>query len=289
MIKPRRSSLIATIHLPTGEHNHVSEIRVVSVMEKDDINPMNKYIKNSSKGFSLIEMIGVLAIIGILASVVAPKVFDAIRDGKITAAVSVLQTIKSSCTDYARKYNVFPTDGTKAPVTGYVRPYGPGGSGLAAGLTNIGDILISEGMLERLSLPIGPAGSAGYSNAKVTVTPVAGDKGTLANDGLNYPVLVCKAYSSLSNQDRLFSGAQNTTRVIFMLVPGLTILEAAGLKTKVDGPFNETISGPSDLVTKALDDGGTGAMVEAVNRGNCRIVQNTDSSTYDCFIYVAHD
>ena len=289
MIKPRRSSLIAAIHPPTEEHNHVSEIRVVSVMGKDHTNPMKTYIKNSSKGFSLIEMIGVLAIIGILASVVAPKVFDAIRDGKITAAVSVLQTIKSSCTDYARKYNVFPTDGTKAPVTGYVRPYGPGGSGLAAGDTNIGDILISEGMLERLSLPIGPAGSAAYSNTAVTVNPVAGDKGTLANAGLDYPVLVCKAYSSLSNQDRLFSGAQNTTRVIFMLVPGLTILEAAGLKTKVDGPFNETISGPSDLVTKALDDGGTGAMVEAVNRGNCRIVQNADGSTYDCFIYVAHD
>ena len=74
-----------------------------------------------------------------------------------------------------------------------------------------------------------------------------------------------------------------------MLVPGLTILEAAGLKTKVDGPFNETISGPSDLVKKAVEGGGEGAMVEAVNRGNCRIVQNADDSTYDCFIYVAHD
>ena len=285
MIKPHRSSLIAAIHPPTEEHNHVSEIRVVSVMGKDHTNPMKTYIKNSSKGFSLIEMIGVLAII-----VVAPKVFDAIRDGKITAAVSVLQTIKSSCTDYARKYNVFPTDGTKSPVTGYVRPYGPGGGELDKSVTNIGDILISEGMLERLSLPIGPAGLAAYSNTAVTVTPVTGAQGTLANGSLDYPVLVCKTYSSLSNQDRLFSGAQNTTRVIFMLVPGLTILEAAGLKTKVDGPFNETISGPSDLVTKAVEGGGTGAMVEAVNRGNCRIVGSTVSpGTYDCFIYVAHD
>ena len=75
-----------------------------------------------------------------------------------------------------------------------------------------------------------------------------------------------------------------------MLVPGLTILEAAGLKTKVDGPFNETISGPADLVTQATTAGGTGAMIEAVNRGNCRIVPSTVSAgTYDCFIYVAHD
>ena len=71
---------------------------------------------STSKGFSLIVMIGVLAIIGILASVVAPKVFDAIRDAKITGAVGVLQTIKSSCTDYARKYNLFPEDGTKPAI-----------------------------------------------------------------------------------------------------------------------------------------------------------------------------
>ena len=79
---------------------------------------------STSKGFSLIEMIGVLAIIGILASVVAPKVFDAIRDAKITGAVGIIQTIKSSCTDYARKYNNFPLDGNKAPVQPYTRPYG---------------------------------------------------------------------------------------------------------------------------------------------------------------------
>ena len=290
MIKPRRSSLIATIHLPTGEHNHVSEIRVVSVMEKDDINPMNKYIKNSSKGFSLIEMIGVLAIIGILASVVAPKVFDAIRDGKITAAVAVLQTIKSSCTDYARKYNVFPTDGSKAPVQPYTRPYGDGLAVTAATTANLGDILISEGMLEKLNLPIGPSGETVYATGGITLASTgAADTKPANTGGLNYPILLCRSYSSLGNETRLFSGAQNSTRVIFLLIPGLTTLEAAGLKTKVDGPFNETISGPADLIQQALAGTAEGAVAEAVNRGNCLIVQNADGATFDCFIYVAHD
>ena len=121
---------------------------------------MKHTIKNSSKGFSLIEMIGVLAIIGILASVVAPKVFDAIRDAKITGAVAVLQTIKSSCTDYARKYNLFPEDGVKQPPADYERPYGDGaGPGLTAEATTFGDLLIGEGILEKLVLPIGPAGT----------------------------------------------------------------------------------------------------------------------------------
>lgn len=290
MIKPRRSSLIATIHLSRGEHNHVSEIRVVSVMGKDHTNPMKTYIKNSSKGFSLIEMIGVLAIIGILASVVAPKVFDAIRDGKITAAVAVLQTIKSSCTDYARKYNVFPTDGTKAPVQPYIRPYGDGATITAAATANVGDILISEGMLEKLNLPIGPSGATAYATTAITLaaTGAAGTKPANAG-GLDYPVILCRPYSSLSNDTRLFSGAQNSTRVIFLLIPGLTTLEAAGLKTKVDGPFNETISGPADLISQSLNGTAAGAVAEAVNRGNCLIVQNADGATFDCFIYVAHD
>jgi len=128
---------------------------------------MKHTIKNSSKGFSLIEMIGVLAIIGILASVVAPKVFDAIRDAKITGAVGVLQTIKSSCTDYARKYNLFPEDGTKGPITPYQRPYGDGATDPAAGVTNFGDLLISEWILETLFLPIVTSGTIGYNHTLI--------------------------------------------------------------------------------------------------------------------------
>lgn len=261
-----------------------------SVFLRCDFAPMKQHIKNSSKGFSLIEMIGVLAIIGILASVVAPKVFDAIRDGKITAAVSVLQTIKSSCTDYARKYNIFPTDDSKAPVQPYNRPYGDGAALTAAANTTIGDILISEGMLEKLVLPIGPNGNTAYNNGSITLpaTGVAGTKPVNAGS-LNYPMVFCRNYSSLANDTRLFSGAQNSTRVVFLLIPGLTTLEAAGMKTKIDGPFNETISGPADLIQQALNSTGTGAIAEAVNRGNCLITQNPDGATYDAWLYVAHD
>jgi len=250
---------------------------------------MKQHIKNSSKGFSLIEMIGVLAIIGILASVVAPKVFDAIRDGKITAAVSVLQTIKSSCTDYARKYNIFPVDDSKAPVQPYTRPYGDAAAITAAANSTLGDILISEGMLEKLVLPIGPNGGTAYNLGSVTVpAPTTAAKPVNAG-ALDYPIVLCRTYSSLDNTTRLFTGAQNSTRVVFLLIPGLTTLEAAGLKTKIDGPFNETIAGPADLIQQALNTTATGAIAEAVNRGNCLITQNPDGTTFDAWLYVAHD
>ena len=244
---------------------------------------------NSSKAFSLIEMIGVLAIIGILASVVAPKVFDAIRDAKITGAVGVLQTVKSSATDYARKYNNLPIDGNKAPGGTFTRPYGDG-LAVTTNTATFGDLLIFEGILDKLVVPIGPNLNATYSTASVTLNPVGAAGAKPVNTNLNYPMVLCRTYGSLLESTRLFSSAQNSTRVVFMVIPGLTTLEAAGLKTKIDGPFNDTIVGPSDLVTKVLTQAGTGSVKESVNRGNCLLSSNTvTSGTFDAFLYVAHE
>ena len=246
---------------------------------------------STSKGFSLIEMIGVLAIIGILASVVAPKVFDAIRDAKITGAVGVLQTIKSSAVDYARKYNNLPTDGNKVPGdTSFARPYGDSATITAANST-LGDLLIYEGILDKLVAPIGPNGNVAYTTAGVTLasTGVAGAK-PVNTGAVDYPMVLCRSYGSLTEPTRLFSSAQNSTRVVFMLIPGLTTLEAAGLKTKIDGPFNETILGPADLATKTVAGTGTGAVEESVNRGNCLLTTSTlATGGYDAWCYVAHE
>ena len=248
---------------------------------------------STSKGFSLIEMIGVLAIIGILASVVAPKVFDAIRDAKITAAVAVLQTIKSSCTDYARKYNLFPEDGTKAPPVSYDRTFGDGATAPVAEASSVfADLLIGEGLLEKLVLPIGPAGTTAWAQNLVTINPPAdptGDaEGTFtSSDDLDYPVVICRAYKSLSSKSRLFTASQNSTRIVLLVIPQLTTLEAAGIKTKIDGPFDEEVKDVSNLVALTVSGDATGRSKEAINRGNCRLKEDTKG--YTAFLYVAHE
>jgi prepilin-type N-terminal cleavage/methylation domain-containing protein len=250
---------------------------------------------NSSKAFSLIEMIGVLAIIGILASVVAPKVFDAIRDAKITGAMAVLQTIKSACTDYARKYNLFPEDGTKPPPTSYDRTFGDGAAAPVAEASSMfADLLIGEGLLEKLVLPVGPAGQIAWSTDLVTVaspTVPNGDvEGTFAaSDTLDYPVIVCRAYKSLSSKSRMFTAAQNSTRIIMLVIPELTTLEAAGIKTKADGPFDEEVTDAVSLITTTIAGSATGRSKEAINRGNCRLKDNATSGRYTAFLYVAHE
>lgn len=51
-------------------------------------------------GFTLIEMIGVLAIIAILVAAVAPRIFEAINDSKITAATSTVRTLETAVAKY---------------------------------------------------------------------------------------------------------------------------------------------------------------------------------------------
>jgi len=64
--------------------------------------------RTKQKGFTLIEMIGVLAVIAILAAIVAPKIFDAIRDAKIDTLVTNLNSVRTSIVQYYKDTSAFP-------------------------------------------------------------------------------------------------------------------------------------------------------------------------------------
>ncbi|MCZ6798929.1 MAG: prepilin-type N-terminal cleavage/methylation domain-containing protein, partial [Nitrospirae bacterium] len=51
-------------------------------------------------GFTLIEMIGVLAVIAILAALVLPKVFDVIAESRVNAIAASVKTYETSMAKY---------------------------------------------------------------------------------------------------------------------------------------------------------------------------------------------
>ncbi len=69
---------------------------------------MNKH-QNNQDGFSLIELIGVIAIIAILGSLVAPRIFSSIEDAKVTSVVQDAQRLRTVALQFYKDTNKLPT------------------------------------------------------------------------------------------------------------------------------------------------------------------------------------
>ena len=74
-----------------------------------------------------------------------------------------------------------------------------------------------------------------------------------------------------------------------LVIPELTTLEAAGIKTKADGPFDSEVTDAVSLITATIAGSATGRSKEAINRGNCRLKENTTTGRYAAFLYVGHE
>ncbi|MGB7606076.1 MAG: prepilin-type N-terminal cleavage/methylation domain-containing protein [Lutisporaceae bacterium] len=76
---------------------------------------------NNRKGFTLIELVIVIAIIGILAAVAIPRFMDVQTDAKAKADLATIQTINNAIEFYCAKENedsfVGATDGAATPIT----------------------------------------------------------------------------------------------------------------------------------------------------------------------------
>src|SRR6266498_4285711 len=60
--------------------------------------------KKEAKAFTLIEMISVLAVIAILASLLIPKIYEAINNARISNTTLSYNTVKSALADHYAKF-----------------------------------------------------------------------------------------------------------------------------------------------------------------------------------------
>lgn len=223
--------------------------------------PHSRAFKTDNRsGFSLVEMIGVLAIIAILAVVIVPKVFSTIASSRVTSAVASINTMRTAVTEFAGKYGSVP---------------------LSVNTSRIDDLLIKTNLLDtRFAVKIG---------TQPTIPPLAGgawDNATgawAAVGGVNQNAqsrLICltsapAAIPGAAGTNYRLDGTTNLptgARVVSAVVTGVPINDARELSLKLDG----------DALTQSA------SSVLADTSGKVAYAAPNAAGTTTVYIYLAH-
>lgn len=195
-------------------------------------------------GFSLVEMIGVLAIIAILAVVIVPKVFSTIASSRVTSAVGSTTSMKTAVTDFAGKYGTLP---------------------LTVAASRIDDLLVTAGLLDtrylvKIGTQPGAVALAGATWSNATGTWVAAGGVSQATQSR----IIC-----LTSAPAAVPGAAGTNYmldgvtplpaaalVVSAVITGVTLNDARELSLKIDGdtmtqPIGSALADTAGKVTYA--------------------------------------
>lgn len=147
--------------------------------------------------FTLVEMVGVLAIIAILASLLVPKVFAAIDEARFNNAVLSINGVRTATLMYFTRYGYFGDVGGAAIAS-------------SSGTTNWDMVLLQEGLLERrFGVKVGTGGYLNLTNSTESFN--------LDGTGTNNDCAGCQW-------------------IVECVLTGVTLGDAYQLSQRIDGP-----------------------------------------------------
>lgn len=164
-------------------------------------------LPRKTQAFTLIEMIGVLAVIAILAALLIPKVFQAITEARINTVPVGASTCKTATVDHYAKYNGLNLQwGTNTLTTPY---------------TNYdGSVLLVEGFIDKPFAPqVGSAADIlldAISSGETTVTETEGRTYWLSGQGTS-------------------TNEVKGSHVVYARIDGVPIADAQAISARIDG------------------------------------------------------
>jgi prepilin-type N-terminal cleavage/methylation domain-containing protein len=194
--------------------------------------------------FTLIEMIGVLAVIAILAALLIPKVFSAIADAKINNTVVGSETIKTAIADHYGKYGrfdaIFGTNNIVAPQFGYD--------------TNV---LMVESLLDK------PFQTKLGTNWFIAMVACDASGTTVTAPNVSTPTGTAAGESSFSLDGNGKLNEVPGQYVMEAIITGVPEADALAISQRLDGPTlsagsASTTAGTGDLLGRVKYDGASG-------------------------------
>jgi prepilin-type N-terminal cleavage/methylation domain-containing protein len=183
---------------------------------------ITKTTKARTGGFTLVEMIGVLAIIAILTSLLIPKIFQVINDAKISNALVSYNSAKAAAAAHYGKWGGF-REANGTAISSYPRE-------------DWDDVLVSGGYLETpFAVKIGNGQQGATSGSRLRVVDIssltssssvtAGDSDTSGS------------YCLTENTNTTSVPHVDTTGsyLVEAVIPGVSIQDAVELNRRIDG------------------------------------------------------
>lgn len=213
-------------------------------------------------GFTMIEMIGVLAIIAILAVIVVPKVFSTIASSRVTSTVASINAARSSLTEFCGRFGTIP---------------------ITTNNSRIDDLLVAANMLDnRFVVKIGTqptstlATGATWSNATGAWVAAGGNAQTAQSRIVCLTSTANNPSTANGTNYRLNAGTANLptgSRVVSAVIMGVPITEARNLSLSIDGePLSTT----------------TAQATTADNNGKVVYAAAAATGTTTVYVYLAH-
>ncbi|MFT4637938.1 MAG: prepilin-type N-terminal cleavage/methylation domain-containing protein [Verrucomicrobiales bacterium] len=179
--------------------------------------------KRRNQGFTLVEMIGVLAVVAILTAMLIPKVFDTINSARVSAAASAVNTVKTAVSNHYSKYGGFADSTGALLIPSADLETGADPDDLDAQNFDV-NVLLPEGLLEqRFSVKMGDQLTTNLTRVRqiVTAATAAAITATSANydmDGVDADV-----------------DTEDGALVCECVITGVSAADARALKQQIDG------------------------------------------------------